>query len=172
MTRINYTEALEENNLDIKDKYLVIDTIQDGYFNIFKGVHPYRVIEDDNDELAVYPVYWTGEGKLTNEPHPIIRTLGEDVLFVKRHRNDPYNGPDMDKILEDVDLTIEHKVLEAFKVFADSEFTLGHPNPIHVFIGDGAEVGITDEPVEFELRDIHGEIVEVEEEEEGDDLGE
>jgi len=166
MARVTYTEAMETNSIDILDKFLVIDTVQDGYFNIYKGLHPYRVIGDGED-LAVYPLYWSKDNKLTNEPYPIIRTVGEDVFFTKRTRNDPYNGPMLDEVQSTSD-TIEHKVLDAFNVFASDEFTLGHPNPIHVFIGDEAEVGIEDEPVEFEFRNIKGDVVEQKPEEPGD----
>lgn len=165
MARLTYSEAIQASTVDIKDKYLVIDTIQDGYFNIYKGLHPFRVVSEGED-LAVYPVYWSGDNKLTNEPYPIIRTVGEDVFFTKRTTNDPYNGPDLTTVQSNSQTT-EHKVLDAFNVFAHDEFTLGYPNPIHVFIGDDedVEVGVEDTPVEFEFRDLHGNVVDISQEE-------
>lgn len=158
MARTTYNEALEAGTITIEDKFLVIDTKQDGYFNIYKGLHPFRVVKDADGDYAVYPVYWSEENKLTNEPYPIIRSIGGDVFFVKRTLNDPYNGPDHETV-GDSTAAVEIKILDAFNVFAQSEFNLGYPNPIHVFIGDEAEVGVEDEAVEFELRDIKGETV-------------
>lgn len=165
MARTTYEEAMDEELLTIEDTFLVIDTIQDGYFNIYKGLHPFRVIKDITGDYAVYPVFWSGKKKLTNEPYPIIRTVGEDVFFVKRTLNDPYNGPDLDEVQSN-SATTEHKILDAFNVFAQSEFNLGHPNPVHVFIGDEGEVGIEDEAVEFEQLDLKGEVVTEKEKEE------
>lgn len=177
MARVTYTEALEASNVDIVDKFLVIDTIQDGYFNIYKGLHPYRVIEDNGD-LAVYPTHWSENDALTNGPYPIIRTIGDDVFFTKQTRNDPYNGPNIIEMKENF-ASKEHKILDAFNAFVQSEFTLGEPHPIHVFIADGEEIGIEDEPVEFEFRDLHGNVVEEDEgpelpevPEDGNELGE
>lgn len=165
MARTTYTEAMEEEILDIKDKFLVIDTLQDGYFNIYKGLHPFRVAKIEED-YAIYPVYWADENILTNEPYPIIRTIGDDVFFIKKTLNDPYNGPDMTKSDNPNSTTVEHKILDAFNAFVESEFNLGHPNPIHIFIGDGKEIGVEDEEVEFELRDLKGNVIIVEEEDE------
>lgn len=157
MARVGYRKALEDNTLEIVDKYLVVDTKQDGYFNIYKGAHPFRVVELNSEgDLAVYPTYFTDKGKLTNEPHPIIRTVGDEVFFVKRTLSDPYNGPELGEVNSSSSLKA-HKVLDAFNVFAESEFSLGHPNAIHVFIGDDEEVGIEDAAVEFEYRDASGE---------------
>lgn len=165
MARVKYSEALKDDTLTIVDKFLVIDTIQDGYFNIYKGTHPFRVIKIGED-FGVFPVYWseTEEGKtvLSNEPYPIIRTVGEDVFFVKRTLNDPYNGPELSAV-QGSSKKIAHKVLDAFNVFAQSEFNLGVPNPIHIFIGDEEEIGLMDDVVEFVQRDEKGNIVEVEE---------
>lgn len=168
MARTEYSKLLGQAKIDIEDKFLVIDTKQDGYFGIFKGVHPYRVVKEGLEDYAVYPVYWTEENTLTNEPYPIIRTVDGDVFFVKRTTNDPYNGPDLDKVQREAK-TVEHKVVNAFNVFAQSEFTLGNPNPIHIFIGDEAEVGVEDEAVTFEFRDLKGNVVEPES---GGDTGE
>ena len=164
MARIDYLDSKAETTLDIADNFLVIDTIQDGYFNIYKGTHPFRVIKFGED-YAVFPVYWSeledGEKVMSNEPYPIIRTVGEDVFFVKRTLNDPYNGPELDEVQSSAK-TVEHKVMDAFNVFAQSEFNLGHPNPIHIFIADDEEIGLMDDKAEarFVQRDEKGNVVE------------
>lgn len=158
MARTKYKDILKDGITDIAGKYLVVDTVQNGFFNIYKGLHPFRVIQDSAGQYAVYPVYWSDENKLTNEPYPIIRTIDGDVFFVKRTLNDPYNGPQGEEVSNDDSL--EKRVVDAFNVFAHDEFNLGYPNPIHVFIGDEEEIGVEDKPVDFEYRNVKGEVVE------------
>lgn len=161
MARVSYKEALKAEKVDIEDNFLVVDTIQQGYFNIYKGLHPFKVLKSGED-YAVYPVYWEkheDKKRMSNGPHPIIRTVDGDVFFVKQTLNDPYNGPDLGKV-QSTSKTVEHKVLDAFNVFAQSEFNLGYPEPIHLFITDEKGIGVEDTPVDdFVERDVDGEVI-------------
>lgn len=165
---------MDQPTVELTDKYFTVETDQDGYFNIYKGLHPYKIIEEDGDYI-VYPTEWDTDGNLTNKAFPIIRTDDGDVFFIKGDRNDPYNSPNIQEITTE-GMSLEKKVLEAFNAYAYSQYTLGQ-NPIYVFVANEFGVGTDDEETNFVLRDHLGNIVEEDtggedeggEEEEGDD---
>lgn len=144
MATQNIHEALKEETIEITDKFLLATTIEDGYTGTYKGNHPYRVVSNEG-EYAIYPVYLTADGHLTNEKYPIIQTDGDVVFYTILSTIDPYNFTCFDSKKAN-GLKKEQQVLLAFEAFIHDEFRLGSYN---LFISD--EPKITDHESDFEF---------------------
>lgn len=145
-TKQTFTEALAEETLTLDGRFLIVDTIHDGYTSTYKGNHPYRVVKTGL-EYAVYPVYTKSDnGKLTNEKYPIIQTDGDIVFFTVGSTVDPYNFTHFDQAKKVGTQTKEQQVLHAFEAFIADEFSLGNYN---LFITSEAHLVTEDTDVKY-----------------------
>lgn len=145
MATVTYEEALQDDLLVLKDKFLLVDTIEDGYTKTYLGNHPYRVTQSEAGDYAIYPVFMKADSTLVNEKYPIIQTDGEVIFFTVGSTIDPYNFTRFEK----VDLNGKNKeqqVLLAFEAFIMEEYRLGIHN---VFLTDTPF--IADDAVPFEF---------------------
>lgn len=137
-------DLLGQELVTLADKFLIVSTIRDGYTGTYKGNHPYRVVQDENGEYAVYPVYMNSEGVLVNEKYPIIQTDSGVVFYTICTTIDPYNFARFEGVADAN--TKEDQVLLAFEAFIWEEFRLGIYN---VFID--SEPALADDEVPFEF---------------------
>lgn len=145
-TKQSFTEAIAEEELVLDGRFLIVDTIQDGYTSTYQGNHPYRVVKTGED-YAVYPVYTNSEtGKLTNEKYPIIETDGDVIFFTVGSTVDPYNFTHFDSKEKVGTQTKEQQILHAFEAFITDEFRLANYN---LFITSEAQLVTEDTDVEY-----------------------
>lgn len=131
MTESKFTDlstmlAKKVKSEDIKDKLLVVKTIQDGFTGIREGAHYYKV-EEDSGDYTVSPVSWDDKTKkFVPTDKPVILTEGADtVLFVGNALKDPYVGTSViNKKLGKAE-TLENQVLQAFLASIDGIYSLG-----------------------------------------------
>ena len=145
-TKQTFTEAFDEVTLVLDGRFLIVDTIHDGYTSTYKGNHPYRVVKT-GAEYAVFPVYTKSDnGKLTNEKYPIIQTDGDIVFFTVGSTVDPYNFTHFDEAKKVGTQTKEQQVLHAFEAFISDEFSLGNYN---LFITSEAQLVTEDTDTQY-----------------------
>lgn len=128
--------------VQIKDKYLRVETISDGYTGTVNGTYVYKVEEKGGD----YKVgkFLTGkDGKQYVNENSIIMTDGDIIFFTTHTTKYPYEFPivNQEKI-ESYDVK-EKQVLQAFIAFVEDEFKSGVYN---VFIEDEPDLYGEDAP--------------------------
>jgi len=151
MARVTFDEAKEQGSVDIADKFLAVDTLRDGFTDTYTGTYSYRVIQDENGDYTIYPIYRTHDGTLVNAKYPIIRTDGDLILFSVRTTVNPYNFAYPETYTINEGDNKELRVLDAFHAFIKDQFALGGPTPYNVFIDDDKQFGVDDPTEDFQF---------------------
>lgn len=133
---------------DLQGKYLVVDTKSDGYTGTVNGRYNHEVVYAGG-EYQVYPTLWDNElSEFVRQDYQVVNTLGDKVNYVASTTSDPYNHAVIATLQVAPGTEKEQAVAYAFKLYADSRFSLGNYN---LFIAGGVLVG--DDP---EFTDVTG----------------
>ena len=159
METVTFEKAIQDGDITIADKFLIVESRFDGYTNTHKGPHAFRVVateinlgtEEDQElvnEYKVFPVYLDrANDTYVNTKYPVIITDGDEVLFSKMEM-DPYGeniNPGVLKTLASA--TKEQNVLHAFDAYVQNAFQL---SAYHILVADrDNKLGESDAPFEF-----------------------
>lgn len=118
----------------LQGKFLVVDTLSDGYTGTFAGHYNYEVLYKD-EEYQIYPTFWNETDKaFVHSDEMVVYTKENQVFFVDRTTSDPYNPAVVDSFVIEEGMDKDKRTLQAFKRFADSLFRIGNYN---LFIASG-----------------------------------
>jgi len=154
MAKVLFEDALENGTLEIADKFLVVESVHDGFTNTHLGQYSFRVIKetsgtvgtgDFTEDYKVFPIYLRADGVYVNEKYPIIMTDGDLVLFSKNTLIDPYGATHIHELEVKAGQNKEHLVLQAFNGFVLDAFRLAD---YHILIAD--ENSVVTSAIEFE----------------------
>lgn len=140
-------DVLKEDIVDIVDKFLVATTIHDGYTGIHPGDHVFKVVAEGED-LVVVPMVKELQGTeevVVEGKETVIRTDGNIILFSARTL-DPYDFPYTGSF--EIKGDKAKAVLNAFREFANQEFSLGGKHAYHILLAD--QVKLVGEPTPVE----------------------
>lgn len=144
MAKVLFKDALQDEEVVLTNKFLVVETNHDGYTNTGLGQRAFRVIEEEG-ELKVFAIYMREDEVYVNEKYPVIQTDGDLVLFSKNTMIDPYGATHIEEMEVKEGQKKEHIILQAFESYVLDAFRLA---VYHILIADANTIDDTD--VEFE----------------------
>lgn len=154
MAKVLFEDALENDTLEIADKFLVVETAHDGYTNTHLGQYSFRVVKEGED-YKVFPIYMREDGVYVNEKYPVIMTDGDLVLFSKNTLIDPYGATHIEEVQVKEGQNREHAILHAFNSYVLDAFRLA---VYHVMIEDGNFIEEND--IEYEqITDFERDVI-------------
>lgn len=107
--------------VNIKDKFLHVPTISDGFTNTVNGTYVYAVEEDNGDYKVSRYLYNPETDEKKPSEDPVIVTDGNTIFFIT-HTLDTIDTPAMIEQEEIQEYESKEKqVLQAFLAFVDSE---------------------------------------------------
>lgn len=125
---------IQIRNLDLFDlpslegKFLVIETMSDGYTGTVEGRYNYGV-EVKNGEYFIYPTHWDIlRNQFVREPALVVYTDQNVVYFSANVNKDPYTPTDIKKLIVYDYMEKDKRVVQAFKIFANEAFSMGNYN--------------------------------------------
>lgn len=109
----------------LQGHFLLAETESDGYTGTVQGRYYYDVQVKD-DEYYVYPTLWDNEKEaFVRQDEMIIYTDPEYVYYMDQLTTDPYNSAVIQPLKIEEGMDKEKRILQAFKNFVSSNFTLG-----------------------------------------------
>ncbi|CAD0300370.1 hypothetical protein [Enterococcus phage vB_EfaH_149] len=132
---LNIEDLLKPETLKvaIDGKYLIVPTLSDGFTGTVAGGYAYAVTKKGTDYTVNELIYNQKDNTFKPSDEPIIITDDNEIFFITRTLEDPYNYPVVaTEKLKTKDVK-EKQVLQAFLAFADDRFKLGVYN---VFLAD------------------------------------
>lgn len=121
------------SDIFLDKKYLVVDTISDGFTGTVQGGYSYLVTKTGEEYAVNELIYDVDKDTFNPSDEPIIVTDGDQIFFVTRTLKDPYNYPVISAEKLRANDKKEAQVLQAFLAFAEDRFKLANYN---VFIAD------------------------------------
>lgn len=124
--KIDEISKLELPNLF--GKFLVVETISDGYTGTVSGHYNYE-IDQKSEETYIYPVFWNDKlNKFIRSDELVVYTNKNKVYYVCKTTIDPYNHAVVDELTVGEGMDKDKRTLQAFKLFVNDLFSFGSYN--------------------------------------------
>lgn len=118
-------------NIDITGlvgKFLVVETISDGYTGTVSGRYNYEIISNGL-EVQIFPVFWNEEEKeFERTDEMVVYTEPDTVFYVAQTTRDPYNHAVIEELAVEKGMNKDKRTLQAFKLFAKDKFSFSSYN--------------------------------------------
>ncbi|UMO76633.1 Ig domain-containing protein [Enterococcus phage phiSHEF13] len=113
---------------ELNGKFLVVETLSDGYTGTVNGHYNYEVVTKGED-YEIYPTLWNNEKEqFVRADEMVVYTNGDTVFYVTRTTKDPYNHAVISELVVEEGMEKDKRTLQAFQLFSDDLFSIGNYN--------------------------------------------
>ncbi|UVD43197.1 hypothetical protein [Enterococcus phage TJE2] len=113
---------------ELNGKFLVVETLSDGYTGTVNGHYNYEVVTKGED-YEIYPTLWNNEkAQFVRADEMVVYTNGDTVFYVTRTTKDPYNHAVISELVVEEGMEKDKRTLQAFQLFSDDLFSIGNYN--------------------------------------------
>ncbi|QAX97619.1 putative Ig-like protein [Enterococcus phage EfsSzw-1] len=113
---------------ELSGKFLVVETLSDGYTGTVNGHYNYEVVTKGED-YEIYPTLWNNEKEqFVRADEMVVYTNGDTVFYVTRTTKDPYNHAVISELVVEEGMEKDKRTLQAFQLFSDDLFSIGNYN--------------------------------------------
>ncbi|AYJ73527.1 major tail protein [Enterococcus phage EfV12-phi1] len=134
---------------ELNGKFLVVETLSDGYTGIVNGHYNYEVVTKGED-YEIYPTLWNNEkAQFVKANEMVVYTNGDTVFYVTRTTKDPYNHAVISELIVEEGMDKDKRTLQAFRLFADDLFSIGNYN---VFLTH--QIDVVDSPNNVKVESV------------------
>lgn len=113
---------------ELNGKFLVVETLSDGYTGTVNGHYNYEVVTK-GDDYEIYPTLWNNEkAQFVRADEMVVYTNGDTVFYVTRTTKDPYNHAVISELVVEEGMEKDKRTLQAFQLFSDDLFSIGNYN--------------------------------------------
>lgn len=134
---------------ELNGKFLVVETLSDGYTGTVNGHYNYEVVTKGED-YEIYPTLWNNEkAQFVKADEMVVYTNGDTVFYVTRTTKDPYNHAIISELIVEEGMDKDKRTLQAFRLFADDLFSIGNYN---VFLTH--QIDVVDSPNNVKVESV------------------
>jgi uncharacterized protein YjdB len=134
---------------ELNGKFLVVETLSDGYTGTVNGHYNYEVVTKGED-YEIYPTLWNNEkAQFVKADEMVVYTNGDTVFYVTRTTKDPYNHAVISELIVEEGMDKDKRTLQAFQLFADDLFSIGNYN---VFLTH--QIDVVDSPNNVKVESV------------------
>lgn len=134
---------------ELNGKFLVVETLSDGYTGTVNGHYNYEVVIKGED-YEIYPTLWNNEkAQFVKANEMVVYTNGDTVFYVTRTTKDPYNHAVISELIVEEGMDKDKRTLQAFQLFADDLFSIGNYN---VFLTH--QIDVVDSPNNVKVESV------------------
>ncbi|UPW35397.1 virion protein 4 [Enterococcus phage vB_OCPT_Bop] len=134
---------------ELNGKFLVVETLSDGYTGTVNGHYNYEVVTKGED-YEIYPTLWNNEkAQFVKADEMVVYTNGDTVFYVTRTTKDPYNHAVISELIVEEGMDKDKRTLQAFRLFADDLFSIGNYN---VFLTH--QIDVVDSPNNVKVESV------------------
>lgn len=134
---------------ELNGKFLVVETLSDGYTGTVNGHYNYEVVTRGED-YEIYPTLWNNEkAQFVKADEMVVYTNGDTVFYVTRTTKDPYNHAVISELIVEEGMDKDKRTLQAFRLFADDLFSIGNYN---VFLTH--QIDVVDSPNNVKVESV------------------
>lgn len=134
---------------ELNGKFLVVETLSDGYTGTVNGHYNYEVVTKGED-YEIYPTLWNNEkAQFVKADEMVVYTNGDTVFYVTRTTKDPYNHAVISELIVEEGMDKDKRILQAFQLFADDLFSIGNYN---VFLTH--QIDVVDSPNNVKVESV------------------
>ena len=134
---------------ELNGKFLVVETLSDGYTGTVNGHYNYEVVTKGED-YEIYPTLWNNEkAQFVKADEMVVYTNGDTVFYVTRTTKDPYNHAVISELIVEEGMDKDKRTLQAFQLFADDLFSIGNYN---VFLTH--QIDVVDSPSNVKVESV------------------
>lgn len=134
---------------ELNGKFLVVETLSDGYTGTVNGHYNYEVVTNGED-YEIYPTLWNNEkAQFVKADEMVVYTNGDTVFYVTRTTKDPYNHAVISELIVEEGMDKDKRTLQAFRLFADDLFSIGNYN---VFLTH--QIDVVDSPNNVKVESV------------------
>lgn len=134
---------------ELHGKFLVVETLSDGYTGTVNGHYNYEVVTKGED-YEIYPTLWNNEkAQFVKADEMVVYTNGDTVFYVTRTTKDPYNHAVISELIVEEGMDKDKRTLQAFQLFADDLFSIGNYN---VFLTH--QIDVVDSPNNVKVESV------------------
>ena len=134
---------------ELHGKFLVVETLSDGYTGTVNGHYNYEVVTKGED-YEIYPTLWNNEkAQFVKADEMVVYTNGDTVFYVTRTIKDPYNHAVISELIVEEGMDKDKRTLQAFQLFADDLFSIGNYN---VFLTH--QIDVVDSPSNVKVESV------------------
>ena len=134
---------------ELNGKFLVVETLSDGYTGTVNGHYNYEVVTKGED-YEIYPTLWNNEkSQFVKADEMVVYTNGDTVFYVTRTTKDPYNHAVISELIVEEGMDKDKRTLQAFRLFADDLFSIGNYN---VFLTH--QIDVVDSPSNVKVESV------------------